>query len=188
MQSQVYQILINIIYTSAFSVEIKVYISKNRRTQMARVGFFNHAALAFHRNYHSNTADVRRNEIPKNIGEKLGDAMIWHVKSMPKHVCRCASDPRVITVAFTALAMLSVQFAFYPVATTLAVRAVATAALKLLPAETVKFAGYVLTELGVVGYGVRALGRFTNALLLADFYKDHGFELNANNDLVEIAS
>jgi hypothetical protein len=136
------------------------------------VGFINHARLAFNRN-----VEEDRSKIPENFGEKLGNAMTWHVRGLPKKVWKMANDPKVITVALTALAMLSVQMAFYPAATALAAKTAVAYVAAHVPFETAKFGAYCLSMLFVVGMGTRTLGRFTNVKLMTSFYKHHGFDL-----------
>jgi hypothetical protein len=155
---------------------------------MSSVGFLNHAALAFVRNAGTESQEQRqeRENIEKNECERIGDVLAWHVTQLPRHINRAFSDPRVLTIALTALAMIAVTFTFYPVTTFLAVKSISVFIVTKTPWLYVKLGTYVLSMLAVLGTGTRALGRFTNKELMHSFYKHHGFQLNAQNDLVPL--
>lgn len=152
------------------------------------IGFINHAELAFNREANALYADqiYDRNSIKPNLIEKIGDVLCWHVTELPAKINKAFNDPRVVTVAMTALAMLAVTFAFYPTATWLALKAGVTFIVEKLPWEVVKASVYALTMLAVVGVGTRALGRFSNDELMSHFYFSYRMELNAQGSLIEV--
>lgn len=131
---------------------------------MSYQSFINHAALTFL----SNPSDTYGAYDP-NRGEKIGDALLWPANELPRYVWRALHNPKVLTVAFTALALLSVQFAFYPAATILAAKCASTFLSHYIAASTVKLAAYVLVQTAILGWGTRALGRFSNPVLMANF-------------------
>lgn len=149
------------------------------------VGFINHARLAFNRDARGSSDVQDSNDAKqKNQIEVVGDKMLWHVVELPEKIVRWMKDPKVITVALTALAMLAVQFAFYPVSTYFATKTVVVFVVNHFPLSTAKVVAYALTMLGVLGMGVRTYGRFENKSLMDHFYASHGFRLDARGDLV----
>jgi hypothetical protein len=106
--------------------------------------------------------------------EKIGDGLAWHVTKLPQHIRSALNNPKVITVALTALALLTVQFAFYPTATYLAAQAVFTFAAQYITASGVKIAIYAAIQTAITGIGVRALGRFSNDELMDKWYNKAG--------------
>ena len=105
----------------------------------------------------------------KNIIEKIGDAGLWPLENLPRITWNAVSDPRVITIAVTSLAMLTDSFGFYPEETTLYVKA-AWALLPTIPYWAAKFGAYVLSIEVISSYGARAEGRFMNKGLMQQFY------------------
>jgi len=156
---------------------------------MASVGFINHAKLAFHRNASTHNPALRqeRQAVTKNPCEKAGDAMLLQITHLPGIIKKLSYDPRVQTLAFTGLAMASVQAMFYPSATSSIVQTAYSKLLKNVSLETLrsssKVSAYILSMLTVVGTGTRAMGRFTNSQLMEHFYMCHGFKLNDKGEL-----
>lgn len=149
------------------------------------VGFINHARLAFNRDARGPTeVQEDQNVKTKNKIEMVGDTMLWHVVELPEKIVRWMKDPKVVTVALTALAMLAVQFAFYPVSTYFATKAVVLFVVNHFPLSTAKVVAYTLSMLAVLGMGVRTYGRFDNKSLMDHFYASHGLKLDARGDLV----
>lgn len=111
-----------------------------------------------------------------NLVEKAGNGLLYAVGSLPravKWVGRQFQDPRVVTVALTTLALFAATISFYPAAATAALTTTFLA-VKLLvtsiPLWSVRLAGYILTCSTIVGYGLRAGGRFANEQLMKTFY------------------
>jgi hypothetical protein len=105
----------------------------------------------------------------KNFIEKIGDAGLWPFENLPMITWNAVSDPRVITIAVTSLAMLTDSFGFYPDETSLYVKA-AWALLPTIPFWAKKFGTYVLSIEAIASFGVRAEGRFMNKGLMRQFY------------------
>ena len=127
-----------------------------------------------------------------NLIEKAGNSILWVVGSIPrsiKWVGRQFQDPRVVTIALTALAMLAVTLCFYPVATAAAITAGAIAVKALvasIPVWGVKLSAYVLTCSTILGSGLRAGGRFANSSLMKAFYNlPQSFQGNPSNLTIE---
>jgi hypothetical protein len=110
-----------------------------------------------------------RTDAPKNVLERIGDAGLWIVEGLPKKIKVLCTDPRVVTVALTAFALVATSFAFYPIATwTLACDAIAL--LPQVPLWAVRFGSYILTVSVILSASCRAQGRFWNGELMNRFY------------------
>ena len=137
-------------------------------TFMVRI--WNHASFGLNKDIGN------REKYPANIAEKAGNAILWTVGIIPrsiKFVAKSFQDPRITTIALTALALLIVSFLFYPAITFLKTKVVYVAAMSLIkqvPFWAVKFSAYVATCASIIGAGLRAGGRFNNAPLMKEFY------------------
>lgn len=120
----------------------------------------------------------------KNKYEKAGSALLLPARKLPAATVQMVKDgyrwtiekthdPVIITVGLTAIAMTSVQFAFYPDATTRAAnylydnaKIVANEAWRHLePIVTnlpYRLAIYSFIQTSILGTSLRAIGRFTN--------------------------
>lgn len=134
--------------------------------------FFSHACLGV-------KSEVRLAEPyvhQANLVEKAGNGILNVVGFFPravKWVGRQFQDPRVVTVALTALALFVATISFYPSATVNALKAtflVVKLLVTSIPLWSLKLAGYILTCSTIVGYGLRAGGRFANEQLMKAFY------------------
>lgn len=131
--------------------------------------FIDHTAFATAKNLGDERA-------PSNFIEKAGNGILKATGLLPKAVKavgKSFKDPRVVTIALTALALLVASFAFYPTTTYLATKAAcifAAELIKVIPFWAVKLSAYILTCSTIVGFGLRAEGRFTNANLMKQFY------------------
>ncbi len=106
----------------------------------------------------------------KNYIEGLGDLLLWPMEKLPELICEKMKEPRVITVALTALSWIANTFLFYPFDTWLKAKEF----IHWLPLPTLpelRFPGYVATCVMIVGFGLRAFGRFSNANLMREFYR-----------------
>jgi hypothetical protein len=110
-----------------------------------------------------------RGDIHKNVLEKIGDAGLWFVEEFPRKVWHVAKDPRVVTIALTAMALLATSFIFYPSTTWFVVRTVITSCI-VPPLWAVKFSAYIATVGIIVAGACRAEGRFINSKLMKAFY------------------
>lgn len=110
-----------------------------------------------------------RENCPKNILEKIGDLGLWSLEVLPGKIWSGLKDPRVVTLALTAIALIAVSFAFYP-ATSLLYAKIAIAAIPCPPLWAVRFAAYILTVNTILAAACRAQGRFWNSALMQRFY------------------
>lgn len=107
----------------------------------------------------------------KNILEKVGDAGLWMIEKFPGKVWEKMKDPKVVTIALTALALVATSFAFYPAATFLAFKG-ALALLPTIPFWAIRFSAYIFTVGVIISTALRAEGRFSNSALMNEFYKN----------------
>lgn len=105
----------------------------------------------------------------KNWVEKLGDIGLWMVEELPGKVWRVMKDPKVVTIALTAFAILGASFAFYPSATYLAIKS-AILMLPEIPLWTVRLTAYLSVVGLIISTALRAEGRFLNRDLMDKFY------------------
>ena len=105
-----------------------------------------------------------------NLIEKLGDSLLWSFEELPQYVWEKISEPRVATVGLTSFALLSNSILFYPSATW----ACAKSFFNWIPLpslSTIRLTSYLYTSSLILGYGLRAFGRFSNPALMNEFYK-----------------
>jgi hypothetical protein len=103
------------------------------------------------------------------IPERIGNIILWTVEDMPGLLWDKIKDARVVTVAMTALALLANSFLFYPTKTWLNLKAFIRWIPKP-PLWAIRFASYIFTCALIIGYGLRAYGRFSNHELMNEFY------------------
>lgn len=108
-----------------------------------------------------------RTDCDKNILEKIGDSGLIVIENLPRIVYKITHDPKVITVALTALALVATSFLFYPATTFLTVK---TALIIIPPLWAVRLAGYIATVELILAGACRAEGRFLNTALMKKFY------------------
>lgn len=118
-----------------------------------------------------------RENAPPNLIEKVGDATLWTVGLIPRSInaiSKTFKDPRIATIVFTALGLFVTSLLFYPV-TTFALTRVALMTTSNLMAQipfwAVKLSTYMTICATIIGAGLRAEGRFTNADLMKEFYR-----------------
>ncbi len=133
-------------------------------------GFINHARFAFAKDPNVLLKEEDRG-YEKNRMEQAGDRFAWHVVELPKLICEAFENPKIVTVALTALALFSVQLTFYPIITAQAIKASIIFASNYVPFWSVKMGAYLATQAAVLGFGMRALGRFSNDDLMAKWYR-----------------
>lgn len=107
-----------------------------------------------------------REEIPLNQIEKLGNILSWCGYELRTTLQKFFRDPRTITVLVTLFWMNLTSFVFYPVQTFDAWDYVLTALFKHINWAYVKFVIWTLTEITILGTGMRAFGRFSNKALM----------------------
>lgn len=140
------------------------------KRNLESVGFMNHARMAFTSDPQKLSGKIYKPHLLEKIGEKLS----WCVTQMPKKIWSAMHNPKVITVALTILAMTTVQFAFYPKITYIAIRTICVFIATRIPAHIAKLSVYVITQMNVLGFGIRALGRFSNEELMNNWYTKEG--------------
>ena len=96
----------------------------------------------------------------KNGLEKTGDFLQWGVNSSLDFLMRKYNNPLVI-IALTALLMLVVTIAFYPLVAWGMMVTVAPCASSITPGMLL-FATYLTLQLTITGVGIRALGRLSD--------------------------
>jgi hypothetical protein len=127
-------------------------------------GFFSHTKLALTGN------PAQYGDYHKNLTEKLGNLLLYPSLNLPKGLINALYNPKVLTVAFTALALIGVQFAFYPITSALLLEKALVLISAYITPEIAKLAAYVFIQTAIVGLGTRAMGRFTNEGLMNKFY------------------
>lgn len=132
------------------------------------IGFINHARMAFTLDPQALSGKIYK----KNRLEKIGGLLNWCVTQLPKKAWHALHNPKVLAVAFTALAMVTVQFAFYPTVSYLATKAVCVFLANHISAYAVKISIYAFTQINILGFGVRTLGRFSNEELMKNWYNN----------------
>ena len=122
-------------------------------------------------------SDIGAGRPDPNLCEKLGNRLL-KIAELPvravKDVGRKMQDPRYVTIALTATALLANSAIFYPTATRAVAVSVVTEVqnllLKIDLAEWIRAGAYVGTCTAITGFGLRAEGRFTNEELMKQFY------------------
>lgn len=107
-----------------------------------------------------------RADIPFNQAEKIGNVLSWFAYEFKTLLVKLICDPRFITICFTALAMLLNSLLFYPTNTWLELLRIYTLIAENINWEYVRFALWAVTEVTILGMGMRAFGRFSNQKLL----------------------
>jgi hypothetical protein len=126
-----------------------------------RQRFQYHVALGLKKNIGDRT------DCHKNIFEKIGDLGLIFIENTPRIVSKLVHDPKIVTIALTALALIAASFLFYPVTTFLTLK---TAVILIPPLWTVRLAGYIVTIELILASACRAEGRFSNTSLMKKFY------------------
>lgn len=121
--------------------------------------FINHARLGL-------SKEIEPHKV--TVTELFGDMILWTVVDLPNLVWEKISDARVMAIALTVLSLLANSFLFYPLRTFLKLRSICKNLLP--PFWAVRFASYIFTSALILGYGLRALGRFSNPELMNRFY------------------
>lgn len=129
------------------------------------IGLFNHAGLTI-------TNDVEKYTQVKytpNRTETLGSAILWSFVQLPCHIKNVATQPQIVVVALTAIALLSTVFIFHNSSTTeLAKLALKTTINHLTQAKVTVEVAMIA---GITGWGIRAYGRLTNSDLLKNWHQ-----------------
>lgn len=124
--------------------------------------FIDHAALGLHKEIQAHQT---------NLPERIGNSILWTVEELPEIVWKKIKEPRIITVFVTTLALLTNSFLFYPIKTWKTLKVV-NQWLPLPPFWALRAGTYLYTSALIVGYGMRAFGRFSNPELMNQFYNN----------------
>lgn len=111
-----------------------------------------------------------RHEIPMNRVEKFGDLLSWVVYDFRRMAARVLKDPRFLTILFTLLFMTLTSLLFYPSDTWRILERASTWIFEHIEWKYVRFGLWLVSEVTIVGLGLRAFGRFSNPQLM----KFHG--------------
>ncbi|MDP1608135.1 MAG: hypothetical protein Q8L98_02335 [Chlamydiales bacterium] len=103
-----------------------------------------------------------------NLIERAGNAILWTVEDLPREIYKAVANPKVITVALTAMGLYSNSLAFYA-SETIALTKWAFEVLPLPGLELLRFGSYLFICALIIGAGMRAYGRFSNETLMATF-------------------
>ena len=98
----------------------------------------------------------------KNLYEKMGAVLTWHIHHLPSHIKNALKNPIVLILAHAAFAHLAIQFGFYPaISWSFTVRIINTALLYIKP-WAVKLAIVIAAHITVFGFTLQAIGRNRN--------------------------
>jgi len=121
----------------------------------------NHLQFAFLKE-----AQSLREQAPVNRVERIGNWLSWLVYDCRRVVARFISDPRSVTVLFTLMAMSFVALLFYPSITWDLFADSFVWILDHVNWRYVRFTLWLVSEITVLGLGLRAFGRFSNSELM----------------------
>lgn len=115
--------------------------------------------------------------IPPNWLETLGNKGVSWVPSIPhayEWVDQSLRDPRVLTIAISALSLIAIQFMFYPVATLKTAIRFQNFAIERIPGyDVIKFWSYMAWIEICFSLSLRATGRLYNKTLRENFYSNN---------------
>lgn len=107
-----------------------------------------------------------RQDIPLNRMEKLGNILSWGLYELKPVILKILYDPRFITIYFTTFAMFFSALLFYPSDTWTTVSKTCTWIFNHINWGYVRFMLWFLSEMTILGLGMRAFGRFSNLELM----------------------
>lgn len=128
---------------------------------MLSARFRNHLRFALHKELRQT-----REASPPNQIERLGDILSWVVYEFRSLFLSTVCDPRFITVIFTLSAMLLTSLLFYPSKTWDIVGNTVHWTVGHINWKYVRFTLWLVSEVTVLGLGIRAFGRFSNKKLM----------------------
>lgn len=110
-----------------------------------------------------------REQLPPNWMEKVGDHLSWFVYDFKQICSKTIFDPRVVTIWLTAFVMAFVSVLFYPIYTLDIILDIFFEIMARINGDYVRFCLWMISEISILGLGVRAFGRFTNQKLLKHY-------------------
>ena len=135
---------------------------------MSHFSIYFKASLTQNVNKHFNLKEDTIHELPLSQAGKL---LRWHISVLPKEICNILQKPRVVVVALTILAMLAVQFTFYPAATALAFKSTLTWLSTWVTFNQIHFSLYLASMSYALGTGLLAFGRLSQPQVLNEIQK-----------------
>ncbi len=128
---------------------------------MAFTGFRNHLRFALRKESFS-----IRQEIPLNQLEKIGNILAWCVYEFRQAIAKVFCDPRFLTIFLTACAMTFAAIVFYPSYTLLTLLDFLISMILKIEWGYIRFSLWLLSEITILGLGIRSFGRFSNRKLM----------------------
>lgn len=124
--------------------------------------FRNHIRFALHKE-----ARHLREKVQINRVEQLGNILAWLAYGFPNILRNIVKDPRFLTVIFTILCMTLTALLFYPLLTWEILGDGFRWVRSHINWGIVRFSLFIISEITVLGLGVRAFGRFSNRELMS---------------------
>lgn len=113
-----------------------------------------------------------RGNVSLNWMESLGNYLSWFVYEFRKAMARLVCDPRFVTVVFTLVAMVLTSLIFYPHFTATSLFDSVTWMVNHINWHYVRFGLWLLSEITILGLGMRAFGRFSNQPLMHHYFPE----------------
>lgn len=113
---------------------------------------------------------ISREKLPPNKIEKVGDVLSWVAYDFKEFVLDILFDPRVMTLFFTAVAMIFAALVFYPSHTWNTLSTSFNWMMDRVNWNYVRFCLWLVSEITIFGVGMRAFGRFSNQELLKQYH------------------
>ncbi len=111
------------------------------------------------------TSEIR-NIIPLNRAEQIGSWLSWLAYEFRFVFAKTIFDPRFVTICFTSFAMLITALLFYPTNTWDIITTSYEWIVEHINWSYVRFALWIISEVTILGLGMRAFGRFSNRKLM----------------------
>lgn len=113
---------------------------------------------------------LRKNIQPhdKNRIEKIGDTVLWLIEGFPRVVRNKLTEPKVLTVGITLFSLYINTLIFY-FSKTMSLTLRFFRWFPVPPFWAVRFGAYSFTSLLIIGFALRAYGRFSNEPLMRQF-------------------
>jgi len=111
-----------------------------------------------------------REGVPLNRIEMWGNYLSWFVYEFRKALVKLVCDPRFVTVLFTLVAMMLTSLIFYPSFTSASLFDFVSWTVGHINWKYVRFALWLLSEVTILGLGMRAFGRFSNQPLMNRYF------------------
>lgn len=117
---------------------------------------------------HKESSDLRTNTPPNQI-ERIGNWFSWFVYEFKSILHTTLTDPRFITVFLTLFVMTLTALLFYPSTTWNILEDTGRWIIDHINWSYVRFTLWLVSELTILGLGLRAFGRFSNRKLMAHY-------------------